>query len=130
MTHTAALTQAMLDAFAAPAYADAFNAQTRDRWGNSRTRADRRARLLAWQGGLCVKCGEAIDGQGELAHLVAATAHGAPNRMHAGFIYGNISVWHGTCNYEQGDANVRIENLARPDLVFTGTTRDLPLLPR
>lgn len=130
MTHTAALTQTMLDAFAEPTYAEAFNTQTRDRWGNSKTRADRRARLLAWQGGLCVKCGHAVTDDGQLSHHVAATFHGAPNKAHAGVFYGNVSVWHGSCNFDQGEANVRIEDLARPDLVFTGTTRDLPLLPR
>lgn len=144
---TVMLTAAMLDTYASPAYAATFNAADRGKWGNSRTRADRRLRLWAYQGGVCVKCGGTMPTPGsvdlkddtapEIAHLVPATWHkeaaiaadgeaawvANPWR---GFIYGNVTVWHRKCNRSHGENIVRFEDLARPDLVFTGSTRDLP----
>lgn len=128
MTSTAAV-QSIIDTLTAPSAAAMFNAATRDRWGNSSTRRDRRERLAAYQGNVCVKCGnEMTDAKEiEIAHTVPATFHGV---THAGFIWGNISAWHKSCNRIHGDVVCEVSEMARPDLIFIGTTRDLPLLAK
>lgn len=107
-----------------------FNACVRDRFGSSTERRKRRARLLDWQGGVCPKCGNDIvmdsEDTGQWAHLIPATFHGAANAVHAGFMWGNLQVWHTSCNATWGERLTVASDLARPDLWFTGTTRDLP----
>jgi 5-methylcytosine-specific restriction endonuclease McrA len=134
------ITQDLLDTFASASHAATFNAYPRTRGGSGSQWAARRARLLMVQGGICVKCGDAItetdanapDGP-HLSHLISATHHGEPQGTRAGMHAGNLAVWHKSCNVLHGEANVRIADLARPDLVFTGVVgswKELPMLPR
>jgi hypothetical protein len=117
------------------------------RW-NGPTRRDYRARMFCAQGGTCVACGarmlevmpdehaagcecgachgtgcrcEWCDESAEFSHTVPATFHGVSRR---GWLVTNVSLWHRKCNRENGERVAR--DLARPDLLHLGGTRDLP----
>jgi hypothetical protein len=125
-----ALDRALIE-YMRPDFADEFNARKRDRMGSSTNRAKLRARLLDLQGYICPKCGDGLrdtdtEDRPQWAHLIPATFHGAPNASHAGFYWGNVQVWHTSCNAAWGDRPVMASDLARPELWFNGTTRDLP----
>lgn len=136
LTQFSTLTQALLDSIAAnPAE---FAAWTKDRRGGGSRVKVMRARMLAAQGGICPKCGESDNGdEWEWAHLVPnghfdSDAGGIDmskaGGKRVGWVDGNVTVWHKVCNRVWDERLVRIEDLARPDVVFTGKWRFLPMV--
>lgn len=123
------LTQTFLDTISAPSFADEFNARTRARMGSGTYLAERRARLWLAQGGICPACGKGeIQGDPlETCHIIAATHHGAPQRDRAGSIPGNLFAGHLSCNRLNGERSYAMSDLARPDVVWTGAWRYLPV---
>jgi hypothetical protein len=145
MTHTLTL-----DSFLAAYAADraAFTKDNRDAW-NGRTRTDYRKRLVAWQGNICPACGETMgdldlplghDERPEWNHMMTARRYCCPDltchngtvcgdkgtRTRCGYRWGNVFQGHVKCNRANGERDLTTADLARPDLVFWGTTRDLP----
>jgi 5-methylcytosine-specific restriction endonuclease McrA len=128
---TAVALDNFLVAIQQPEFHDEFNARVRDRLGSGTNRRKLRDRMLDLQGYVCTKCGNALQSDDtndapQWAHLVPATFHGAPQGAHAGSLWGNLTVWHTSCNAAWGERVVTSADLARPDLWFHGTTRDLP----
>ena len=139
-------TDAALDAYAADRAQ--YARDLRDTFANGGERRTRRARLFAWQGGVCVKCGEEMsldapvgdDTRAEWAHLRTARRYCCPDvhcpGIHAhgegysvpraGFRWGNLTLWHTSCNRSWSERDALRSDLARPDLIFTGVTRALP----
>jgi hypothetical protein len=127
------------------AYADdraAYMHDTRDTFANSGERRKRHRRLFAAQGGVCLKCGDdmtpppvltatraereayaALDSSAEWSHMVPARLWSS---VRAGFRWGNLGLWHKSCNRAHGENRAYMSDLARPDLLWTGTTRNLP----
>lgn len=108
-----------------------FTADTRNRWKGSK-RAEYRRRLFAFQHGICLKCGEGMDLSAEVGHperaewghMMTARRYGSER---AGFRWGNVGMWHVRCNRRHGENDAFMVTLARPDLLFRGETRDLPM---
>jgi hypothetical protein len=120
-----------------------FAAWTKDRRGGGSRLAVMRERMLMAQSGLCVYCGQGdfnmdktnkTDMSPEWAHLVPNgyfdDMSGMTGGERIGWVDGNMTVQHKKCNSSHGEREVRFEDLARPDLVWVGPWRDLPMLPK
>lgn len=122
--------------------ADYYASRTKRVWANSREFASRKARMMCHQSGLCVSCGremdetdmwEETDESGktvivygpdfpEVSHHLAAKRYGT---VRGGYIWGNLSLWHKSCNRDNGEKDVNLDSLARPDLIVTSAS-ELP----
>ena len=103
-----------------PASADAFNAASRERRFGGRDLARFAVRLFAAQGGVCVRCGNAIlhPVDGDVSHSVPAEFHATgQGRARGGYLPGNLSLWHRVCNSTFGDRVATPDVLRRPDLI-------------
>lgn len=127
-----------------PANASHYASRTKRVFANSREFASRKARMMCHQSNLCVSCGREMDETDtweetdqagktvivygpdfpEVSHHLGAK-RGNPRGQRGGYIWGNLSVWHKSCNRDNGEKDVNLDNLARPDLIVT-SAQELP----
>jgi hypothetical protein len=121
----------------------AFLTTTKDkRGGGTRLRAMRRRMLLA-QSDTCPMCGKSDmwDFSDQNSPYYAEWAHLVPNGYfddmsgmtggaRIGWVDGNMTVQHRMCNRSWGERVVTFEALAAPEVIYTGTWANLPMMPR